>query len=77
MDWAVLMRKFLFSFISPIKPTNQNLQIEIKETIRSIRELPVKIKQTSPKFFHGVMLHQVDSTIHVMLQNLVYESLHG
>jgi hypothetical protein len=60
-----------------IKLTNQDLPIEIKATIRSVRQLPDKAEHASAKFFHGIMFYQVDSTNHVMLQNLVYESLHG
>lgn len=69
--------EILISLMFFIKPTNQNLQIELKATIRSVKQLPVKIKHSSPKFLHGTSFHQLDSMNHVMLQNLVYESLHG
>lgn len=72
-----LEEKISISFMFFIKPTNQHSQIEVTPTIRNIKQLQVKIKHASSKFLHGVLFHEIDSMNHVMLQNLVYESLHG
>ncbi len=63
------------SFEFPIKPTNQSAHIATSVTIRSIQQLPSKVKDAPPKFAHGISFHELELTKQVMLLNLVYESI--
>ena len=70
-----LNEEALITFDFPIKPSNQNAHIDVHATIRSVQQVPGKVKDAPPKFSHGVSFHELDLTSQVMLLNLVYESM--
>jgi len=70
-----LNEEALISFGFPIKQTSQSAHIDTNATIRSIHELPSKNKDAPPKLSHGISFQELDLTSHVMLLNLVYESM--
>lgn len=70
-----LNEEALISFEIPIKPINQNVQIDTGVTIRSIQQLPSKKKDTPPKLAHGISFHQLELVNQVTILNLVYESM--
>jgi len=72
---AQLNEDALIAFEFPIKPSNQTAHISSPVTIRSIQQLPGKVKDEPPRFSHGVSFHELDLTSQVMLLNLVYESM--
>lgn len=62
-----------FSF--RIRPTNQEVRMELGATIRNIQRKKADKQKNAPLFTHGIEFNTVDPTDQVMLQNFVYESL--
>jgi c-di-GMP-binding flagellar brake protein YcgR len=67
--------KALIAFEFPIKQTHQNAYIDTSVTIRSVQQVPSKLKDAATKFSHGISFHDLEPTSQVMLLNFVYESM--